>query len=236
MELGSQVILWTADAACSHVRLDERYGAYLKADILQVPHHGFQSGTPEAEIRTYDLAAAPVCLLPSDGYCAYTFFCIFREGSRHLMLSEHTQELIDGDEQRTLVLPYLPKKGARERRMREMALGIENNGARTFVFSELNSGCEEDLCFTLLNMTVLPVQVRVDLYFEGKNPIRNAARFELGGSSLQICRLTGGENGVLAPNKRLPEGVPFAARFLCDTPIVVTNKKHAAAYHSTLCL
>ncbi len=236
MALGGQVILWTADAGCSYVRLDERYGDYLKADILQIPHHGFQSGQPEAEIRTYDLADAPVCLLPSSGYCAYTFFCIFREGTRHLMLSERVMELIDGDEQRTLVLPYTAKKGEREKRMRQIQLGVENNGARAFVFSGLNTGREEDLCFTLLNMTVLPVQVRVELYFEGKHPVRNAARFELGGSTLQICRLTGGENGVWAPDKCLPENAPFAVRFLCDTPIVVSHQTHAAAYHSSLCI
>jgi hypothetical protein len=236
MELGGQVILWTADAGCSYVRLDERYGEHLKADILQIPHHGFQSGKAEAEIRTYDLVRAPVCLLPTNSYCAYTFFCVFREGMRHLMLADYTEELIDGDEQRTLVLPYTARRGEREKRMREMALGLDNNGARSFVFSGLHTGCEEDLAFTLLNMTVLPVQVRVDIYLEGKRPMRNAAKLELGGSTLQICRLTGGENGILTPDKLLPENTPFAVRFLCDTPIVVSNQAHSAAYHSMLCI
>ena len=234
MELGGQVILWTADAGCSYVRLDERYGDHLKADILQIPHHGFQSGKAEAEIRIYDLVAAPVCLLPSDGYCAYTFFCIFREGTRHLMLADYTEELIDGDEQRTLVLPYTARQGARAKRMREMVLGLENNGARSFVFSGLNTGREEDLCFTLLNMTVLPVQVRVELYFDGVRAMRNAAQVEIKGSSLKICRLTGGENGVLAQDKSLPENANFAVRFLCDTPIVVSHQTRTAAYHSSL--
>lgn len=235
MELGGQVILWTADAGCSYVRLAERYGAYLKADILQVPHHGFQSGKPEAELRTYALADAPVCLLPSSGYCAYTFFCMFREGTRHLLCSERVKELIDGDEQRTLVLPYVAREGALEVRLQRVALGLENNGARAFVFSGLNTANTEDLCFTLLNMTVLPVKVRVELYFEDKKYVQRSLWTEIPGSSLRVCRLAGGEGSVLPPERSLPENALFAVRFLCDTPIVVSHQTHQAAYRSAHC-
>ena len=37
MELGGQVILWSADASYSHGFIPERYGNFLKADILQIP-------------------------------------------------------------------------------------------------------------------------------------------------------------------------------------------------------
>ena len=235
MELGGQVILWTADAGCSYAKLAERYGHYLKADILQIPHHGFQSGKAESEILTYDLVDAPVCLLPASRYVAYTFFCIFREGTRHLMLSDRVKELIDGEEQRTLVLPYTAPEGLFEERKREISLSLENNGARAFVFSGLNTGCEADLCFTLLNMTVLPVKVRVQLYFEDKKQAFSTPEIEILGRSLKICRLTGGENGILPPEKVLPENAPFAVRFLCDTPIVVSHATRAAAYFSAHC-
>lgn len=232
MELGSQVILWTADAGCSYAKLAERYGAYLKADILQIPHHGFQSGKAEAEIRTYQLCDPKVCLLPVSGYCAYTFFCLRREGTRYLMQSERVEELIDGDEQRTLVLPYTPRAGMLAERKRRMQLGMANNGARCFVFSGLCTANERDLCFTLLNMTVLPVSVRVELYFEDKKLAMRSLWAEVLGSSLKICRLTDAENGILPADKRLPENAPFAVRFLCDVPIVVTNEAHAAAYYT----
>lgn len=234
MELGGQVILWTADAACSHVRLAERYGNHLKADILQIPHHGFQSGTAEAEIRTYELADPEVCLLPSSRYCAYTFFCLFREGTKHLLLSERVREVIDGDEQRTLVLPYTAQGGGIEERRRLAALGLRNNGARAFVFTGLNTANAADLTFTLLNMTVLPVKVRVELFFEDKRNTLRGLYSEVPGSSLATCCLTGGENGILPPEKHLPEGVPFAVRFLCDTPIVASHPAHVAAYTSSL--
>ncbi|MBR5140718.1 MAG: MBL fold metallo-hydrolase, partial [Clostridia bacterium] len=48
MELGGQVIIWGGDASFGAINLAEKYGDFLKADILQVPHHGFQSG-PSAE-------------------------------------------------------------------------------------------------------------------------------------------------------------------------------------------
>lgn len=236
MELGGQVILWTADAGCSYVRLDERYGNYLKADILQIPHHGFQSGTAEAEIRTYDFVDPAVCLLPSDRYCTYTLFCLRREGTKHLLLSERVQEVIDGDEQRTLVLPYTAQGDGIKERMRLAGLGLQNNGARAFVFIGLNTARAEDLSFTLLNTTVLPVTVRVDLYFEDKRNALRGLRTEVLGSSLVTCRLTGEEGGILPPEKQLPEGVPFAVRFLCDTPIVVSHPTHKAAYISSLCI
>jgi len=47
IELEGQVILFATDASFSFASLPQKYGAYLKADILQIPHHGFQSGTAE---------------------------------------------------------------------------------------------------------------------------------------------------------------------------------------------
>ena len=91
MTLGGQTILWTNDGAFSHARLPERYGEYLKSDILQIPHHGFQSGSAEAEILGYDLIRPRVCLLPVSDYCAYTFFCPFREGTRYIMEADYVE-------------------------------------------------------------------------------------------------------------------------------------------------
>jgi hypothetical protein len=96
MELAGQVILWSADAAYSDTRLAERYGSYLKADILQIPHHGFQSGTAAGEIRGYELIRPQVCLLPVSEYNAFTVFGIYREGTRWLMSKAGVEELITG--------------------------------------------------------------------------------------------------------------------------------------------
>ena len=46
----------------------ERYGSYLKSDILQITHHGFNGGSMEA----YALVNPDVCLAPVD---EETFFC-----------------------------------------------------------------------------------------------------------------------------------------------------------------
>ncbi|MBR2615559.1 MAG: GNAT family N-acetyltransferase, partial [Clostridia bacterium] len=58
MSLGGQTILWTSDVSSSVSRLPERYGNELRADILQVPHHGFRCGTDKAEIALYNFAKA----------------------------------------------------------------------------------------------------------------------------------------------------------------------------------
>ena len=74
MELCGQIILWATDASFSDAQLPEKFGEYLKSDILQVPHHGLQCGTAEAMMRGYDLIRPKVCLLPISEYNAYTAF------------------------------------------------------------------------------------------------------------------------------------------------------------------
>ena len=76
MELGKQVILWTCDGAFSEVELDKKCPDYLKADILQVPHHGFQCGTAEGEIRAYSIIRPSCCLMPVEPQVAFSRLCI----------------------------------------------------------------------------------------------------------------------------------------------------------------
>ena len=183
MTLGGQTILWTNDAGFSYAKLPERYGEYLKADILQIPHHGFQSGTAEAEIKGYDLIAPKICFLPVSDYCAYTFFCPLREGTRHIMTADYVEELITGTVQRTIALPYAPRKGAKKEIERNLALGLENNGARSWIFTGLSTGREEDLVFTVLNTMVLPAQINIELFFEDKKQVVKFIKAKVGGSS-----------------------------------------------------
>ena len=64
MELGGQVILWSADASYSDGCIPDRYADYLKADILQIPHHGFGMGNPKKEIEGYEYIKPETCFLP----------------------------------------------------------------------------------------------------------------------------------------------------------------------------
>ena len=242
MTLGGQTILWTNDAGFSYARLPERYGSYLKSDILQIPHHGFQSGTAAAEIAGYDLIKPKICFLPVSDYCAYTFFCPFREGTRHIMTADCVEELITGTVQRTITLPYTARREAKHETERKLALGLDNDGARSWIFTNLSTGREEDMIFTVLNTTLLPVEVNIELFFEDKKQVVKFIKAQVGGSSIKTFNIVGDEvdgnalyfSRSLLSQKGVPENAPFAVRFMCDTPIVVSHKDHQPTYRSTL--
>lgn len=241
MELGGQVILWTTDASFSIAKLPQRYGAYLKADILQIPHHGFQSGTAAGEIAGYDLIAPTVCFLPVSDYHAYTSFCTYREGTAHIMQKPTVEEIITGDKQRTVMLPYRLLPGARVALERAFRTGRDQSGALCWIFSDLNTASAEDLTFTLLNTTYLPAKVRIDLYFEDKSENVECMIATLPGRSLKTVSLVGGGvetetrfyNPASRDHRGIPENKPFAVRLLSDLPIVVTNQNHKADYISS---
>ncbi len=113
MELGGQTVIWGTDASFGEAQLPEKYGHALKADILQIPHHGFQCGSADAEIAGYRLIQPKVCLLPASDYTAYTFFCVHKESARYLMTEADVDEIITGETQRTLNLPYTAPKEAK---------------------------------------------------------------------------------------------------------------------------
>ena len=230
MTLGGQTVLWTGDAGCSHARLAERYGEGLRSDILQVPHHGFQCGTAEGEIAAYELIQPDVCLLPAADYTTYTFFCQFREGTRHLMQMDCLRELITGSTQRTLTLPYTAKAGAKEQIAQEMDKGAVKNGADIWIFSELSTPCEA-LEFSILNATVLPAEVTAELYFEDKKDMIRAKLEPIPGRCVQKRCLMGGENAAF-DMEALPKNAFFAVRFRADKPVVVAHKSLQASYHN----
>lgn len=240
MTLGGQVILWTSDADFNSAQLAQRYGSWLKADILQIPHHGLQCGTAEAELEGYAMIQPRVCLLPADDFTAFTFFCAYRPGTRSLMLSDKVEELITGSTERTLILPYEPPAGAMEKIRKQMREGETHAGARVWFFTGLSTANPEDYVFTLLNTVIPTASVRIDLYFEEKARAVRDVRTEVTGSCFrQINLLSDDVDGnypsfstVTLQRRGFPENQPFAVRFLSDIPIVVSHKKHAAAYHS----
>ena len=242
MELGGQVILWTTDASFSFARIPQRYGEYLKADILQIPHHGFQCGDAEEEVMGYDLIMPRVCFLPVSDENAYTVFCSYQEGTRHIMRNVGVEEIITGTKQRTVTLPYTAPAYAKRELEEKFLQGRENCGARTWIFSGLSTGCPEDFIFTILNTTVRPAEVFIDLFFEERpQKIRNI-RTEVTGWTLKELSIVGDEvdpgwgwlKGDSLMTKGIPENSLFAVRFTSVKPIVVTHKTHAASYHSAL--
>ena len=240
MELEGQTILWMTDASTSAAKLPERYASCLKADILQIPHHGFQCGTPEAEIEVYDLIKPKVCFLPAMDYNAYSFFCIHRAGTHHLMWLDCVEEIITGEVERTITLPYVAPTEAKREHESKAILGLESCGAKVWIFSELSTGDPEDLVFTILNTIVVKTDVWIELFFEDQTRVVRFIKAEIPSGSIRRICIVGDEvdgdarfyNPDSLKIKGVPEGVPFVARFMSHTPIVVSNKNHAATYHS----
>ncbi len=240
MELAGQVILWTADASFAAARLPQKYGSYLKADILQVPHHGFQSGDPNAEIAGYALIAPQVCLLPASEDTAYTLFSAHRPSTRYLMRDVGVAEMIAGTPQRTITLPYTPPAYGKKELERNYHTGLDNCGATTWIFSNLSTACAEDFEFTLLNTTLSRATVWIELFFENTAQRVRFIKAELGKCCIKQLSIIGDEvdgdalyfNSLSLKAQGIPENAPFAVRFLCDVPIVVSHRRHAASYHT----
>lgn len=240
MELGGQVILWATDASFSIAKLPERYGEELKADILQVPHHGFQSGSAEGEIAGYELIRPKVCLLAVSAYNAYTVFCTYRRGTRYLMEQLGIEELITGTPQRTITLPYTAPAFAREELRRQYLGGLARSGADTWIFTDLNTDCREDFVFTALNTTMEKVTVWAELFFEDSKQNLRYIQTELPVLSVKRIDLLGEDmnheavyfNTMSLAKRGLPEHALFAVRFICTQPTVITHATHKASYHT----
>ncbi|MBQ2273825.1 MAG: hypothetical protein II337_10240 [Clostridia bacterium] len=240
MELGGQVILWTGDAAFGICRLPQRYGADLKADILQVPHHGFQSGPWEDEILGYDRIRPSVCLLPVSDHNAYTAFCIHRRGTRHLMQNCDVSEFIAASSLRTLTLPYVPAPYGKAELARNCAEGLAACGAKCWIFTGLSTASPSDFVFDFLNTTYLKPNLNAEIYFEDRTKRILHVRFSLPPTCTKSVNVVGDEvdgdalwfNEYALKTQPIPENAPFSLRITSDLPIVVSHPDHAPAYHA----
>ena len=244
MELGGQIILFTGDASFYDARLPEKYGDYLRADILQIPHHGFGSGRAAGEIAGYDLVSPETCFIPCSNYNAYHSFGLVRPGTRHLMTNVGIGELITGEHTRTITLPYHPPRYARDKVENAVKMGYESFGANVWVFSELNSSEPDDFVFTVVNPCNAPVTVWAELIFESMAQKINSIKIEVARQTLKKFSLIGEGadadalffNGESIKRRGIPDGQDMAVRFLSDVPVVISSKKHTASYHSSASL
>ena len=243
MELAGQVIIWAADSAFSSVKLAQKHGTHLKADILQIPHHGFQSGTARGEIDAYDLIRPHTCLLPVSAYNAFTVFSTYRAGTQYLMDTlPDVKEVIPGTPQRTITLPYNPPAYAKKELEHAFLAGRDNAGARTWIFSDLSTGREEDFHFTLLNTFSFAAEVQIELFFEDKTRKIRYIKTNVAAGSIRRVNIIGEDvdseslyfNWLSLKTQGIPENVPFAVRFMCEFPIVVSPPDHTAAYRSSV--
>ena len=241
MELQGQVILWTADASLGKAKLDEKHGNHLKSDILQIPHHGYDSGKESVVMRCYDLIKPRVCLMPVASFYAYTVHVAGRESVRYLYTKLGVEEVIAGDPERTIQLPYTPPLSAKQELRNNVVSGYNKCGASTWVFMNLNTSNPLDFKFTLLNLTNTKLTVDAELFFETKKQRIRFVRAEVDGFCVkQIC-LTDDSvqtedvvyyNPSSMQKRGIPENTPFAIRFMSDKPFVVSNEIHNPTYYT----
>lgn len=241
LELGGQKIFFGADGSFGDAQLAERYGEELKVDILQIPHHGFGCGSDDAQIRAYRLMAPRVCLLPASKSEAFSSFCTYKEGTNFLMTRQGIEEMIVGDVERPLELPYTPLPEGREQLRQRYLEGREEAGARTWMFMDLNTGRKEDFVFSILNGTFLNADISVTLYFEDMQ--KKLVYVKIAGPRRGVfrvnCAVSADEEEVIfddeyLASKGIPENTPFAVRFVSNIPVVISHRDHAPAYRSNV--
>jgi len=152
------------------------------------------------------------------------------------------EEMITGEIEKPLDLPYTPiPEGAEVLRQRYLQ-GRDDAGARTWVFMNLDSSRKEDFLFSVLNTTYINADISVELFFEKRQ--KKIICFRIAGLRLGVsrvnCAVNAGEDATVfdAPDylesKDIPENTPFAVRFISSIPVVISHRDHAPAYRSNV--
>ncbi|MBR6789597.1 MAG: MBL fold metallo-hydrolase [Oscillospiraceae bacterium] len=234
MTIEGQTILWCADGYFAPAKMAARYGDYLKADILQVPHHGFNGG----ESEEYRLIDPRVCMASVHERDMFTRMNLVKPDNITLIHDLHVEEFFTGSTGNiTLTLPYEPRPGSRKQLLEYIAEKQKRVGAHSFFFTDLTA---DNCTFTVINTARRPVDVYVDLYFEDPKLYVDSIRFSAPGFTFTRVALTDPEkidDNALYFNRNalkkmgIPEGAVFAAHFRSEQPVVIEGPKPAAYIH-----
>ena len=243
MELGGQTILWTGDATLSEASLPQRYGDYIKSDIFQVPHHGFEGPIdPKVELEGYIINSAKVCFLPVSKNNAYTAIDTFHVGPRYLFQYADA-EVIVGDDNKTITLPYTPSPHRILENRYNFREGLSKSGATVWTFTGLKYENADDVEFEVLKSAGwVDATITAQLYFFDKAKNISNIRFSLktGYHRINIADFSKNViNGVWHSGRTLAEKGfesegEFAIKFISSMPVVISNKNHQAAYKNEL--
>ena len=148
------------------------------------------------------------------------------------------KELITGDNQKTIDLPYHPSDGELIKLQNKIRQGLAANGAYTHVFTGLNTANEEDFIYSFLNMTHSKAKLDIELYFDDTDQNVRAIKLEVGSLRIMSASIIGNQidpdalhfNWLSLKKRGIPENKEFAVRFMSDIPIVVYHQKHKATY------
>ena len=223
-----QSILFCADAYFKASRLEERYGNYLKSDILQVTHHGFNGGSNEG----YSLVAPKVCLVPVSEELFYGYMGYYRDENKLLIYGLDVQEILTGSHgDVVLTLPYEPKPNGRTLLLETAKEWQKRLGARSWIFADLTW---ETSRFSFLNATCFEGTVYANLYFEDKADNIRAIKITVPGYTVKRVDFADENdidgnalyfNRTALAKMGIPEGKTFSVHFLSDRPIVIWGEK-----------
>lgn len=228
VEMEGQVILFCADSELDHVFLAQRYGDYLKCDILQVTHHGFNGGSLDA----YRFADPAVCLVPVSEKLFYGTMGVYREENRALVYDLNVQEIITGSTgDHVLALPYSPKSNGRVKLLETAERWQRNLGACSWIFADMTL---ESCQFSILNLTAFEGTVRADLIFEDRS--HNIRAIQIKATPKTVKRVdfqdpetVDGDALYFNPTSLAKKGIPkdktFAVHFMADKPVVIWGEK-----------
>lgn len=228
-----QVLLLCADADFELAKFGERWGRYLKSDILQIPHHGFGGGREEE----YDLIDPTVCFCPTEEDIGFMKYNIYTSYNKHLIYDLNVTDYFTAKETVTIKLPYTPRKYGRQILDEKIAQYQRAAGAKNWYFDGVT---KDDATFTFINTTMIKIPVYADLYFDDPAKSVVAIKVEIpGGTRCQknLFDENDADPDALYFNRNsLAEiGVCdkdiFAVRLYSDYPFIATWKKDAI-YHS----
>lgn len=228
-----QVLLLCADADFEPAKLGERWGTYLKSDILQIPHHGFGGGR-EAE---YDLIDPSVCFCPTEEDVGLMKWNIYAPFNRHLIYDLNVIDYFTAKETVTLKLPYTPRKYGRQIIEDKINEWQRAAGTKNWYFDGVT---KDEATFTFINTTMINVPVYADLYFE--DPAKSVVGIKVTLPAGTRCKknlfdTNDADPDALYFNRNalakigVNDGEEFAVRLYSDIPFIAAWKKEAI-YHA----
>lgn len=232
MEIEGQTILWCADGYFEPASLAERWGKYLKSDILQVPHHGFCGG----DERTYDLIDPHTCIVPVEEICQAQIN-IYHSRNRHLIYNLNVQDFYTSTKGNlTLKLPHSPRTNGRKILLDNVEKYEKSFGAKSWFFDDMT---DKDCDFTIINCLGVDASILVDLYFEDINNMVKSIKVIA--PSYRVSK-----KNLLNPNDANPDAFPFnraslkklglpndtkfTVHFKSDVPVIIKGAKEPVYY------
>lgn len=233
--VAGQKLFIPADASMNKGNMAAHYGKYLRADIMQVPHHGYGSIGMEQEIECYKLISPKTALVPVCYADTYREICPYRLSARYLMEESKLKRFFTGGETVRLELPYRPKESNMETVRENLRRGEAQNGDRNWFFTGLSTDKSEDFRFRVINCTLkATANLSADLFFEDAELRVSNIRAEIPASTVREIDLLNPADCnpdamVYNPDSLTIKGIQphntFAVRILSDIPVVITKEE-----------